>query len=178
MNYKKISSENQLIYQIKLLYLSAFPKNERRDFDKVIEILKYNNLFNIFVATDDQNNFCGFISYWEWNDFIYIEHFAVEPELRGNKIGEKMINHFKEINNKPIILEVEPPTCEIAQRRINFYLRCNFILNSNVEYMQPPYSKGEDFFKLILMSYGKLDLYNSCPIIRQIHKDVYGVNYN
>lgn len=53
---------------------------------------------------------------------------------------------------RPIVLEVEPPDTDMAQRRISFYERLGFHLNP-FEYMQPPLQKGQPELSLKIMSY-------------------------
>ncbi len=56
-----------------------------------------------------------------------------------------------EISKQPMILEVEPPFTQEAQRRINFYERLGFHLN-DFEYWQPPYEEEKPWVRLQLMS--------------------------
>lgn len=59
----------------------------------------------------------------------------------------------------PILLEVEPPSGELEQRRIGFYERLGFHLNA-YEYNQPPLRTGQADLPLRIMTY-------PCPINRE-----------
>ena len=175
MIYKKTTSTDCNIENLKNLYISSFPEDERRDFNEVLRLLDDSSPFNIIVATKDDSTFAGFIGYWDFDNFIYIEHFAVEPELRGQKIGEKFLAHMASFSSKPIVLEVELPEEEMSIRRIKFYERNGYILREEIKYIQPPYSAGKNSLELKLMTLGSLDLSNDCNEIKTIHKEVYGV---
>lgn len=154
------------------IYHVSFPPEERRDFDKFLELMNENDYFKVFVILKDENP-VGFITIWDFSDFAYVEHFATAPEARGGGIGNKVMHLIVKHLNKPIILEVEPPTDEFSQRRINFYNRCGFSLIDTIEYFQPPYRESDQPLKLFLMSHGDIDIDDSH--IKTIHKNVYGV---
>ena len=60
--------------------------------------------------------------YWETPDFRYIEHFCILPALRGQRYGSRALSMLP--NDRPVILEIDPPVDEIAIRRKAFYERC------------------------------------------------------
>ena len=71
-----ISVKNILINNIKDLYESAFPSDERREFGEFKQIMTENEHFHVYAFLED-NHFAGFITFWEWDEFCYGEHFAV-----------------------------------------------------------------------------------------------------
>jgi len=129
----------------------AFPSVERRSYEDAKKLL-CEELYNIIVDKDENDNITAFIASWEFNDFNYIEHFAVEGKIRGNGIGTSMLQAYLNKSNKPIFLEVELPENDVSLRRIEFYKRLGFHLN-NFEYLQPPMQKQHDFLPLKVMSY-------------------------
>ena len=147
---------------IERIYTESFPLDERRDFSEVIRLLEENDNFFI-VLLSDENKAVGFISYWEWNDFSYVEHFAVDSSCRGSGYGATaMTELLKRINN-------------ISQRRIRFYERLGFVLCTR-SYTQPPYSPEKQPLELYLMSFGKIDLNQVFDTVAsRIHQKVYGV---
>ena len=94
----------------------------------------------------------GFFALWQFSEFLFVEHFAVAPPLRGKGMGSKMLSALKEKAKTPIVLEVELPETEIARRRIGFYERSGFHLNG-FSYEQPSLGKGRSPVLLQLMSY-------------------------
>ena len=155
------------------LYVDAFPPCERRDVDKWLHLIDNNKQFTVFGIYSD-GNFQGFISCWEFAKFVYVEHFAVNSNARGNGIGAKSITAIKDkFALKPFVLEVEPPCDDLTQRRVGFYQRQGFVL-SDINYSQPPYRKEDDWFELKLMSTDSNFLEeNSKEVIENIYQHVY-----
>lgn len=156
MIFKNISSDDVFFLNICKLYVDAFPEDERRCISQLKCILDNDSKFHILsVSTGDIFN--GFISYWTFADFIYVEHLAISPEMRNHGLGKELIEHLLHQNHKKTaILEVEPGVDDITRRRINFYKRLGFVLrNDKVKYLQPPYSKDKSSLELWLMSYGE-----------------------
>ncbi|MFY9150556.1 MAG: GNAT family N-acetyltransferase [Prolixibacteraceae bacterium] len=153
------------------LYTEAFPPDERRDWQQLIELLN-NPLFTIFQVYF-QNEFAGFISIWKLTGFNFIEHFAIQESERDKGLGSKVLIPLLQKEQAPFILETEEPLSENSRRRIRFYEKLNFRINF-FEYHQPPYSDGKNAVKMLLMSYPeKIQEINSCEITDQIHRTVY-----
>lgn len=133
------------------LYTEAFPACERREAADWLHCVEEEPLFRLF-AIRQAGAFSGFISCWQFPDFVYVEHFAVNRQARGNGIGAKAIEAARaHYGTLPFVLEVEPPESEMAVRRIGFYSRQGFTL-SKAPYLQPPYRKGDEWIALQLMS--------------------------
>lgn len=127
----------------------SFPSDEYRPKSEQRALLS-NSLYNIYGEHKDGKLY-GFIAAWKLEDFIYIEHFAVEPSFRGGGIGSKMITELVSRQSLPCVLEVEPPTNELCRRRIAFYERNGFVYNE-YEYIQPAISKGKNAIPLRIMT--------------------------
>ena len=161
INFKKIESvaESEVIRN---LYLTAFPPNERREFDELKKQID-NDECNVNLIFVDEK-IAGFIIFWNFNDFVFLEHFAIEPELRGHGTGEKTLAKIKALYQKTIILETEPPADEMIRRRIRFYERNGFHLIER-HYLQPSYDGKKPEVEMKLMcnstkiSSEKLDKY-------------------
>lgn len=126
---------------------SAFPYEERRDFSDQKECLEKPH-FNFFEIVDGEAP-VGFVSPWDFDDFIYIEHLAIDEDKRSGGYGTKTIEAIKELYKKPIILEAEAPETEQQIKRIRFYERLGFKVNS-FYYEQPSYHGGEGVPLMIL----------------------------
>ncbi len=117
----------------------------------------------------------AFMNYYVFpeRDMIFLEHFAVSQQLRGNGIGSRLMRHFKELTSPSmIVLEVEPPEGETECRRISFYQRMGFFLNSG-EYFQPAFGKDMPDIPLKLMSTEPLEGARFQDAAALIHKKVY-----
>ena len=128
------------------------------------------------VATGEcGGEFCGFITWWDFGDFVYGEHFAMLPECRGAGIGGEVIDRVVADAGKPVVLEVELPTNDTARRRIGFYERHGFTL-CDAEYVQPPYDAGGEGVPMRLMSHGMpLDAETFERVRDTLYAEVYGV---
>lgn len=133
------------------LMSEAFPSVEMRSYEDAKNLM-YEDLYNIIADKDENDNVTAFIASWEFSDFNFIEHFAVDSKMRGNGIGTAMLKTYLNECNKPIFLEVELPENDVSRRRIEFYKRLGFHLN-NFKYLQPPMQKQHGFLPLKVMSY-------------------------
>lgn len=158
------------------LYTDTFPLNQRHTEKDFIALMESNPLFNCEVVLMN-NSMIGFINYWDFDDFIFLEHLAVEPPLRGHKLGEKLMKILQENHPKPIVLEAErAEDSEYGERRIEFYRRLGFE-TIDVEYMQPPYRPEDKPFPLeILSNHTDYATDNFDAIKRTIYREVYKLN--
>ena len=150
MKLERLNENNKRFYKdAYCLYENAFPLIERRDEINHNIALSFNDYHFDFII--DNNNLVGIMLYWESNDFIFLEHFAILSNLRNKGYGEKALNLLKE-KNKPIILEIEEPTNDITTRRLNFYKRNGFIL-TNHNHKQLKFRKNDQELVLKILSY-------------------------
>lgn len=173
MHIRQITKQS--IDQAIALYTEAFPKIERRPVAQWLDLWQARNHFRIIeILSDDV--FAGFISYWDFEHFIYIEHFATCKSLRGNGIGGKAIDAFRQsCQDKPVVLEVEMPTDDISKRRIAFYNKHGFTL-SELPYMQPAYRSCDAPIELRIMSTDPVFTIKGFDTVTgTIHRHVYGV---
>lgn len=171
---KKIRTYDKDYLYTEELLIKAFPKEERRD---IIDQRQYTDLNPLFHCNSITNNnvYIGLITYWDFTEFIYIEHFATEPFYRNKGYGSQTLQILKEKNKVPIVLEAEEPTDEISRRRIAFYKRQGFKLEE-YPYMQPPYRKDDEWIPMKLLTYGlesSEDMLNN--IKNRVYKNVYGI---
>ncbi len=103
INYK---DDKKIIKDIKPLYISAFPKDERAPlFHLKLKARKDTvNLYGIY----NENVFVGFVYSVEYRDILYVYYFAVNESLRGGGYGSKILSFLKEDNKgKRIALNIE-----------------------------------------------------------------------
>lgn len=158
----------------KRIYIDSFPNIERRDFSEIENTIYLNLRIFDFKVVSENNLLIGILGIWNFENFLYIEHLAIEKSLRGRSYGKILINIIKNHFPKPIIIEVEPPREELSIRRIRFYNQLGFIL-LNEPYSQPPYRGKNPFIELRLMVYSnnKIQDLDIKTIINKIHKKVY-----
>lgn len=160
------------------LYESAFPNGERRPYDDAQHLESFINMKGgkFFVTTvKDGDEFIGFLSYWKFKGYIYIEHFAVMPEKRGRNIGRTLLNHVMKEAGDNVLLEVELPDTDEAKRRIKFYEQLGFRIRREINYMQPSYGPGLPQMPMLLMTHGDVDLSHGLDDIKAMLREVYNV---
>ncbi len=133
----------------------AFPFEERRTYADEKKLLEEKNCRFYKVVFGNETVGCAVL--WELKNFVFLEHITIKPEERGKGYGSETLRLMvKTYENKPIILEVEPPDGGYADRRIAFYQRNGFVLNEKADYVQPSYHGGEGI-PLLIMSSQPLD---------------------
>ncbi len=151
----------------------AFPDNEKRTREDQAALLE-QNAYRIKTVKSQSGKIMAFLAYWQLDGYCFVEHLAVSKEMRGGGTGGALMKEFLQ-QSQPVVLEVEPPDNDIAARRIRFYERLGFHLNS-FSYRQPPMRNGNAWLPLFIMSYPK-PLSNSefCAVKQQLYHTVYGV---
>ena len=150
MRFEDIRDTDHPLYGKALeLYGLSFPFHEQRERPSQDRILS-DREYHFSLAYDD-GAFVALILFWETADFIYIEHLAVLPEKRGCGYGQRILECLGR-RGKPLILEIDPPSDSISERRKSFYLRCGFHENP-FHHIHPPYHEGFDGHELTVMTY-------------------------
>ena len=153
----------------------SFPYNERRLPEYYDNYLKNTNnelVANLYL---EDSKLIGFLTYWRLLNFTFIEHFAVSREYRNRNIGSKIFSDFIEHSDSSLILEVEPPCNEIAQRRITFYERLGLVVNP-YKYIQSPYHNDANSLDMLLMSSRLLSPDEFLSVRNEIYVKVYNVS--
>ena len=151
MIFERITTPSHPLYVDAMsLYRLSFPLHEQREEASQTEILG-NPDYHFDVVCDD-DRFVGEVLYWNIENALYIEHFCVLPSMRNKHYGQKIL---AALQDRPLILEIDPPVDAISQRRKGFYERCGFVENP-YPHMHPPYHKGNTGHELVVMSFPKL----------------------
>lgn len=139
MKLVRLTPQHPHLNQIRSWYVAAFPPEERRKFTDLVALLTCPDMHLCSLMQDDGQP-VGFIIYWYWPDVdvLFIEHFAINPDLRGQQLGQQALTEVLNIDADYFLLETELPTDDIHQRRIRFYERQGFQVNK-FAYEQPPY---------------------------------------
>ena len=175
INSKRVITANDpILDQVEQTYNEAFPEAERRDFALVRQLIANEPAFQLRVFYRE-GIYVGFLTHWQFEDFRYVEHFAIDPSARNGGIGGAALRLFLASQEDAVVLEVELPEDELTRRRVGFYERQGFRLDSQ-RYIQPPYRLGGVSLELRLMTYGPLDLSQRFAEVRDaLYQKVYGV---
>lgn len=144
------------------LYIESFPLEERRTLMEQEQLLNKKNYKMLCYIKNDI--LLSIVFYWKISSYTFLEHFAINSSLRGQSYGSKILEKFIE-NNENIVLEIEPITDKISEKRLKFYEKFNFVVN-NYEHYQIPFRKGEKELRLLLMSQEK-------PLLDNEYKELY-----
>jgi len=146
-NIERITSTEHPLYQKAMeLYQISFPSHEQRETRSQEQILT-QEAYHLDIVCDE-GEFIGEVLYWEVAGFLYIEHFCILPSMRNKQYGQKIL---KALQDKTLILEIDPPVDEISIRRKGFYERCGFVENP-YRHIHPPYHAGNHGHDLVIMS--------------------------
>lgn len=147
MELERIVNIHHPLYQEALdLYKISFPYHEQRESFSQSQILNQDEYrFNIIC---DDGKFVGELLCWSIGDLLYVEHFCILPSMRNKQYGQRVLALLQE---KPLVLEIDPPTDEISLRRKTFYERCGFVEN-RYHHIHPPYHKENSGHELVIMS--------------------------
>ncbi|MGV8176456.1 MAG: GNAT family N-acetyltransferase [Candidatus Bilamarchaeaceae archaeon] len=171
--FKRVHDQRSLRFpRVWGLYESSFPRNERRDIRA--QKLLFHKLNYRLLAFYEGSAFSGFVSYWSFPSFIFIEHIAVEPRARSKGLGTAVLTAFMKRSGKAYVAEAEPSGSSAdADRRLKFYSRLGFKLNC-FEYVQPPYRKKDGPVPLVVLSAPRLlSRREFLAFRRQVYRDVY-----
>ena len=161
---------------VERLLCSAFPPEERRDDEQQRINTNENDKFRCFLIRNYERPI-GVLTAWYFTNFVYIEHFAIQADLRNNGYGKQALLDFLQQTQLPIVLEVEMPRVkgDITHRRIAFYRRMGFVLRK-MAYKQPPYRIGDKWLPMKLMSNGNVKWERIAEEVRDtIYREVYSV---
>ena len=115
------------------LYRSSFPAHELRlppDQRDVMGDPRYH--FDLCLL---DGALAGLILYWNFGAYFYVEHFCVEPSLRGHGLGTKFFSSVrKEFPSARLRLEVEPENTGA----VALYKRLGFTPLEYVSYVVEP----------------------------------------
>ena len=135
----QINSSNAKDAELRKLYESSFPKEERIPYDEIVNALDEMDID--FAGYYDGDKLLALSLVTHLERFNLGNYLAVQKELRGKGLGEKflrmILDKYKE--GKPFIIDVESPlqedapNLEIRKRRHAFYIR-NGLRDTGVYY--------------------------------------------
>lgn len=159
IQFQPITPQHSHFEPMSRLYQASFPPDERRPVSQLRQIAQSESRFSILGIAIPQAEahgspqFAGFIAYWHFGTFVYVEHLATQPQLRSQGLGKTLVQQLQSMfRGLPIVLEVEPAVDHVTTRRIAFYQRLGFRLHTRFRYMQPAYSPATQPLPLRLMT--------------------------
>lgn len=125
---------------------------ERKDYQEELASFGNSNFVPAFIFSD--NKCVGYVCYWEFEEFLFVEHFAILKEMRNQGVGTGFFREFLNDISKLVLLEVERPNDIISKRRICFYEEIGFYVNQ-YDYQQPSYHPDTEGIPMFICSYDR-----------------------
>ncbi|MDH6358374.1 GNAT family N-acetyltransferase [Parabacteroides sp. PF5-9] len=148
--YRIVDTEDQFYPAFLDVYSCSFPLHEQRNAQQQKAAFE-DYRYHLIVLIDGQT-LCSFIAYWDFDDYVYIEHLAVNPLLRGQNRGSQMLSLFAQAVDKTIVLEIDPIIDEVSEKRFHFYEKLGYVRNPYI-HDHPAYNPQFKPHRLIILSY-------------------------
>ena len=138
----RVAGRDSLLYpRFRQTYEEAFPPSERRSEsaqDAAFADVRYH-----LDTWHDGTKFIGFLAWWDFTAYRYVEHLAVSSEARSGGYGKRIMRRWLDQTAQPVYLEIEQVVDELTRRRLEFYLRLGFH-ETPFRHIQPPYQADEN----------------------------------
>ena len=152
-------------------YEDSFPPSERRA--RAAQTALFERPEFRLDAWLEGSAFLGFMAWWDFGDYRYVEHVAVSPEARSGGNGGKILRTWMNKDPRPVYLEIEEPVDDVTRRRLGFYQRLGF-LRSEHRHIQPPYQAGFDPAPMLVLSWPDMIAPEQyARLIRMLRTDVW-----
>ena len=169
MKIELVTSKNFDLYYS--LQEKDFCLEERRSKNEELKALEDKRFKPYLIYYENQ--VVGFCSCWEFDNFIFGEHFAIIEEFRTKFLGFQFIKEVLSKMNKLFVFEIELPTDKMSKQRKMFYERLKVSVN-NFEYYQPSYHNDGKNVPMLFLSYPrKLSHEEFNRIVNTIYREVY-----
>ena len=150
----------------------SFPRDEYRSREGQ-QALFDNDNYSCYVFENEAGELIAFVSVWQIEGYIFVEHLAVAKACRGSGIGGKLLQELMLRYSLPLCLEVELPENELCRRRIAFYERHGFYYN-DYPYVQPAFSATQAPVPLrIMTTAAPLNPSEFSALQKIIYKEIY-----
>ena len=146
LQFFDVTKKSPWLPQVKALYESAFPENERIPIKQLLDNKIKREFWAFFDKEDGESGaapkFCGFSNSITHGSITNIVYFAVVPELRSRGYGSKILQAIRRQHpDTRIVVDIEveedskdAEELERRNRRRDFYLRNGFD-SSPVDYV-------------------------------------------
>lgn len=124
-----INSNN--LANVEKLYYKAFPKEEQKLFDLILQ--KQKDGFVDILALESDGIFVGLAITGIYKNLVLLDYFAIEEKFRNRKLGTSAFNLIKnQYSDKKFFLEIENPENLECNNKLERLRRRNFYLKNGV----------------------------------------------
>lgn len=130
LNVEELTRASRVLPEVEALYLRAFPAQERRPFDELLDAEGAQRP-EMLAFTDEHGRFCGLAFLLYAVGLAHLIYFAVDEALRGQGVGTQMLALLDaRTAGTPLMADIELPgrgeNRAQRARRKQFYLRCGY----------------------------------------------------
>ncbi len=150
MEYSRITPNDATRWEaLWRLYEESFPKAERRKKADHLRAVTDERFYPL--SAWEGRELVGLMFFWEWDRFRYLEHLAINPGLRGQGYGSRMLRDLRD-SEHTVILEIDPLINELSVRRLQFYEQAGYTLTP-YRFVHLPYRLDAKAQELLILSY-------------------------
>ena len=136
------------------IYDISFPIYEQRTVEQQQDAFS-DSRYHLDCHIDPVNDLLlGFIAYWRFDSYTYVEHFAIHPNERGKGLGGLILKNLIEQESGRVLLEIYPVTDNVSAARLHFYQLHGFVENP-YPHTHPAYRNGYPDHSLVVLSSGE-----------------------
>lgn len=134
------------------IYSESFPIEEQRSLH--VQHQAWSDPGYEFLAIMRKDEVIGLLAVWHLSGFLFMEHLALAPSVRGLGIGSSLVQSYLDTldSEEMVVLEIDPLIDEVSHRRAEFYKRLGFKLTDH-QHVQFPFRKEDMPLVLRIMSY-------------------------
>ena len=101
MKYELLKLEEfDRFYQI---LSNNFPTKEIKEYNYMKDTF-YAGLYQVLTLKDN-DQIVGIMSFYQHDDFRFIDYFAIDGSLKGKGMGSKMLQYFINLDDKMVIIK-------------------------------------------------------------------------
>ena len=145
------TTEAPLYEAFREIYDISFPVFEQRTEAQQTDAFSDNRYHLDCYIDKDADRLLGFIAYWRFDRYSYVEHFAIHPDGRGKGLGGQILRKLIEQESGRVLLEIDLVTDDISAARLRFYQSYGFAEN-RYPHVHPAYRKEYQDHALVVLS--------------------------
>lgn len=147
------ATDHPLYNAFREIYDISFPIYEQRTVALQQDAFS-DSRYHLDCYADTVNDLVqGFIAYWRFESYTYVEHFAIHPNERGKGLGGMILRKLIEQESERVLLEIDPVKDDISAARLRFYQSYGFIENP-FPHIHPAYRSEYPDHSLVVLSTG------------------------
>ncbi|WP_293716541.1 GNAT family N-acetyltransferase [uncultured Parabacteroides sp.] len=152
MEIVRLTTSDALLYKaFRAIYDVSFPVFEQRTEIQQKDALTDNRYHLDCYVGKDTGLLQGFIAYWRFDRYTYVEHFAIHPDRRGKGLGGLILNNLIDQESGRVLLEIDPVVDNISAARLRFYQSYGFVENP-FPHIHPAYRSEYPDHSLVVLS--------------------------